>query len=157
MALWKHKQLLSGCLCDVASGLSNRNRQFSTGTLNQSLPHDAHECGIPCGVTLTLLKSSSVINPSWCFLWQLSQRVMDCRGASPPVFRSQMVDVKPDLFFLGCVCSAALTGVIISPKHVLPYIVVTIHLALLVIPHLAEQAFHPRWLSAAAGRTRRSL
>ena len=44
-----------------------------------------------------------------------------------------MVDVKPDLFFLGCVCSAALTGVIISPKHVLPYIVVTIHLALLVI------------------------
>ena len=45
----------------------------------------------------------------------------------------QMVDVKPDLFFLGCVCSAALTGVIISPKHVLPYIVVTIHLALLVI------------------------
>ena len=45
----------------------------------------------------------------------------------------QMVDVKPDLFFLGCVCSAALTGVIISPKHVLPYIVVTVHLALLVI------------------------
>ena len=45
----------------------------------------------------------------------------------------QMVDVKPDLFFLGCVCSTTLASVVVSPKHVLPYIVVTIHLALLVI------------------------
>ena len=55
------------------------------------------------------------------------------RGVAAYLPALQMVDVKPDLFFLGCVCSAALTGVIISPKHVLPYIVVTIHLALLVI------------------------
>ena len=45
----------------------------------------------------------------------------------------QMVDVKPDLLLLGWMSSAALTSVVVSPKHVLPYIVVTIHLALLVI------------------------
>ena len=45
----------------------------------------------------------------------------------------QMVDVKPDLFFLGCVCSTTLASVVVSPKHVLPYIVVAVHLALLVI------------------------
>ena len=45
----------------------------------------------------------------------------------------QMVDVKPDLFFLGCVCSTALTSVVVSPKHILTHIVVTVHLALLVV------------------------
>ena len=45
----------------------------------------------------------------------------------------QMVDVEPDLFLFGWVSSTALTSVVVSPKHVLPYIVVTIHLALLVI------------------------
>ena len=45
----------------------------------------------------------------------------------------QMVDVKPDLFFLVCVCSTTLASVVVSPKHVLTHIVVTIHLALLVI------------------------
>ena len=51
----------------------------------------------------------------------------------------QMVDVKPDLFFLGCVCSATLTGVPVSPKHVLPYIVVTVHLTLLVVLALRDR------------------
>ena len=55
------------------------------------------------------------------------------RGVAAYLPALQMMDMEPDLFFLGCVCSAALTGVIISLKHVLPYIVVTIHLALLVI------------------------
>ena len=61
------------------------------------------------------------------------------RGVAAYLPALQMVDVKPDLFFLGCVCSAALTGVIISPKHVLPYIVVTVHLALLVILTLRDR------------------
>ena len=51
----------------------------------------------------------------------------------------QMVDVKPDLFFLGCVCSTSLASVVVSPKHVLPYIVVTVHLALLVILTLRDR------------------
>lgn len=46
VALGQNQQLFSGCLCDVDSGLDNRNRQFSTEPLNQSLPHDAHESGI---------------------------------------------------------------------------------------------------------------
>ena len=45
----------------------------------------------------------------------------------------QMVDMEPNFFLLGCMSSAALAGVPVPPKHVLPYIVVTIHLALLVI------------------------
>ena len=55
------------------------------------------------------------------------------RGVAAYLPALQMVDVKPDLFFLGCVCSTTLASVIVSPKHVLPYIVVTIHLALLVV------------------------
>ena len=55
------------------------------------------------------------------------------RGVAAYLPALQMMDMEPDLFFLGCVCSATLTGVPVSPKHVLPYIVVTIHLALLVI------------------------
>ena len=51
----------------------------------------------------------------------------------------QMVDVKPDLFFLGCVCSTTLASVVVSPKHVLPYIVVAVHLALLVIFTLRDR------------------
>ena len=55
------------------------------------------------------------------------------RGVAAYLPALQMMDVKPDLFLLGCMSSAALAGVPVSPKHVLPYIVVTIHLALLVI------------------------
>ena len=55
------------------------------------------------------------------------------RGVAAYLPALQMVDVKPDVLFLGWMSSAALAGVPVSPKHVLPYIVVTIHLALLVI------------------------
>ena len=43
-----------------------------------------------------------------------------------------MMDMEPNFFLLGCMSSTHLQ-VYPSPKHVLPYIVVTIHLALLVI------------------------
>ena len=45
----------------------------------------------------------------------------------------QMVDVEPDLFLFGWISSTALTSVVVSPKHILTHIVVTVHLALLVI------------------------
>ena len=50
----------------------------------------------------------------------------------------QMVDMEPDFLFLGRVCSAALAGVAVSPKHVLTHIVVTVHLALLVVLTLRD-------------------
>ena len=55
------------------------------------------------------------------------------RGVAAYLPALQMVDVEPNFFLLGCMSSAAFAGVPVSPKHVLPYIVVTIHLALLVI------------------------
>ena len=45
----------------------------------------------------------------------------------------QMMDMEPNFFLLGCMSSAALAGVPVSPKHVLTHIVVTVHLALLVV------------------------
>jgi len=50
----------------------------------------------------------------------------------------QMVDMKPDFFFLCCVSSTALANVVVFPKHVLTYIVVTVHLTLLVILTLKD-------------------
>ena len=61
------------------------------------------------------------------------------RGVAAYLPALQMVDVKPDLFFLGCVCSTTLASVVVSPKHVLPYIVVAVHLALLVIFTLRDR------------------
>ena len=61
------------------------------------------------------------------------------RGVAAYLPALQMMDVKPDLFLLGCMSSAALAGVPVSPKHVLPYIVVTVHLALLVILTLRDR------------------
>ena len=55
------------------------------------------------------------------------------RGVAAYLPALQMMDVEPNFFLLGCMSSAALAGVVVSPKHVLPYIVVTIHLALLVV------------------------
>ena len=134
VALWKHQQLLSGCLSDVASGLSNRNRQFSTEPLNQSLPHDAHECGISHGTTLAFLEVRRCDNAFVEFLMTAITKGDEiARSVAAYLPALQMVDVKPDLFFLGCVCSTTLASVVVSPKHVLTHIVVTIHLALLVI------------------------
>ena len=61
------------------------------------------------------------------------------RGVAAYLPALQMVDVKPDLFFLGCVCSTTLASVAVSPKHVLTHIVVTVHLALLVILTLRDR------------------
>ena len=61
------------------------------------------------------------------------------RGVAAYLPALQMVDVKPDVLFLGWMSSAALAGVPVSPKHVLPYIVVTVHLALLVILTLRDR------------------
>ena len=61
------------------------------------------------------------------------------RGVAVYLPALQMMDMEPDLFFLGCVCSATLTGVPVSPKHVLPYIVVTVHLTLLVVLALRDR------------------
>ena len=55
------------------------------------------------------------------------------RGVAAYLPALQMVDVKPDFLLFAWMSSAALASVVVSPKHVLPYIVVTIHLALLVI------------------------
>ena len=55
------------------------------------------------------------------------------RGIAAYLPALQMMDMEPDLFILGCVCSTALASVAVSPKHVLTHIVVTVHLALLVV------------------------
>ena len=55
------------------------------------------------------------------------------RGVAAYLPALQMVDVKPDFLLFAWMSSASLASVVVSPKHVLPYIVVTIHLALLVI------------------------
>lgn len=61
------------------------------------------------------------------------------RGVAAYLPTLQMMDMEPNLFLLGCMSSAALAGVPVSPKHVLPYIVVTVHLALLVILTLRDR------------------
>ena len=134
VAFGQNQQLFSGRLSDVASGLSNRNRQFSTEPLNQSLPHDAHECSISHGTTLAFLEVRRCDNAFVEFLMTAITKGDEIAGSVASGFPAlQMMDMEPNFFLLGCMSSAALAGVPVSPKHVLPYIVVTIHLALLVI------------------------
>ena len=61
------------------------------------------------------------------------------RGVAAYLPALQMVDVKPDLFLLAWMNSTALTSVVVSPKHILTHIVVTVHLALLVILTLRDR------------------
>lgn len=51
----------------------------------------------------------------------------------------KMMNVKFDIFLLGRMSTAALAGIAVSPEHILPYIVVSVHFSLLVVLSLRDR------------------
>ena len=134
VAFRQNQQLFSGCFCDVASGFNDGDRQLGTKPLQQRCPHDAHECGIPCGTTLALLEvlrlNQSLVE---LLVTALAKGNLVVRGVAAYLPAFQMMHMEPHLFLLGRVRSAALAGIAVAPQNILAHVVVTIHLPMLVV------------------------
>ena len=132
MTFGEDQQLLPGQLGDVAFGFSYRDWKLLAKPENQCLTHDSHESSVFRRPALSLSNrgdKAKVIG----FVTGFAKSDQIVRSVAASLPGLQVMDMEFDILLFGGMRSAALTGISITPKDILPDIVVSVHLTLLVV------------------------